>query len=291
MAVKFFGQYLIEQGVITQAALLEAIKQQETTNRKIGEVILEMGLMTEGDIDRVHLAQRNEDIRFGDKAVAMGLISMEDLQRALTRQRNSHLYIGEALVKIGGLKEEDLAEYLKRFKQDQQPYQIERVEIPADIPNQPLWEMTADLTYKMLARVANMSFRPGACRKIESLPANSMIAEIGLSGDISARYLLSVTPSSRKTIARAILQEEEIDNESDEVLADTLMEFINIVCGNIAAKAAQIGFQLEIEPPRLHPKAAAGIKVPAGHNGLIFPIHLSDGETLALAVFIDNAAS
>lgn len=288
MAVKFFGQYLIEQGVITHSALLKAIKLQEISNRKIGEVVYEMGLMSQVDIARVHQSQRSEDVRFGDKAVELGLISEGQLQQALTKQRNSHLYIGEALVKTGSLSEEDLAIYLERFKKDQQPYLVDRVEIPAAVANQSVWEMVADLTYKMLARVANMSIRPGECQLIESLPERTMVAEIGFSGHISARYLMSVSPNSRKIIARAILQEEDIDNEPGEVLDDSVMEFINIICGNIAAKAAQFGFQVEIEPPGLNPEAAKGIKVPTDHTGLMFPIYLSDGEIFELAVFISN---
>lgn len=288
MAVKFFGQYLIEQGVITHSALLEAIKLQDATNRKIGEVVAEMGLMSQADIARVHQAQRNEDVRFGDKAVEMGFLSEEQLQQALTRQRNSHLYIGEALVKTGGLKEEQLGEYLERFKKDQQPYLVDKVEIPAEVVNQPVWEMVADLTYKMLSRVANMEIRPGSCQLIDKLPARTMVAEIGFSGHISARYLLSVSPNSRAIIARAILQDEDIDNEPGEVLDDSVMEFINIVCGNIAAKAAQFGYQVEIAPPGLNPAAPDGIAVPDGHTGLMFPIYLSDGEIFELAIFISN---
>ena len=65
MAVKFFGQFLIEKGAVTRIDLLQAIDLQEKTNLKFGEMVVEMGLMTTTDVARVHLAQRSEDLHFG----------------------------------------------------------------------------------------------------------------------------------------------------------------------------------------------------------------------------------
>ncbi len=288
MAVKFFGQFLIEQGAITSAALLKAIDLQEQTNRKIGAVVYEMELMTQVGIAKVHQAQRNEDTRFGDKAVEMGFLSEDQLQQALTRQRNSHIYIGEALIKTGGLDKESLDTYLLQFKNDQQPYMVDKIALPAGITNQPIWEMMADLTNKMLTRGAGMSCKPGDCELIEELPSRNMVAEIGFSGNVSARYLLTTTPNSRKVIARSILQEEDIDSEPTEILDDSVMEFVNIVCGNIAAKAAQLGVQIDISPPIAHDQSDGAVLVPDNHTGLMFPIYLSDGEVFELAIFIHN---
>ena len=66
------------------------------------------------------------------------------------------------------------------------------------------------------------------------------------------------------------------------------MEFINIVCGNIAAKAAQLGVQIDISPPITRDQSDSGVSVPDNHTGLMFPIYLSDGEVFELAIFINN---
>jgi CheY-specific phosphatase CheX len=165
---------------------------------------------------------------------------------------------------------------------------VDKIEIPAGVAHRPIWEMVADLTQKMFTRVAEMSFRAGSCQIIDKLPPRVMVAEIGFSGSVSARYLLTASPNSRKIIARAILQETDIENEPLEVLDDSVMEFINIVCGNIAAKAAQLGFQIDISPPLSHGPDSEGLAVPAEHTGLMFPIYLSDGEIFELAIFISN---
>ena len=286
MAVKFFGQFLIEKGAVTRVALLQAIDLQEKTNLKFGEMVIEMGLMTTLDVARIHQAQRGEDLRFGDMAVKLGIIREDQVQMVLTRQRNSHLYIGEALIKVGALSDRELENYLKEFKDDQMAYISEKVEIPAGIAHQPIWEMVADLTYKMLTRVAGISFRPGPCTVIKKLPSRPIIAEMCFSGTVSARYLLSVSESTRNLVAKAILDEESVENETVEVLDDSVKEFINIVCGNIAAKAAQLGHSIDITPPEMRTDALSGVDVPQNHTGLMFPIYLSDGEVFELTIFV-----
>ena len=286
MPVKFFGQFMVEKGAITRMALLQAIDLQEKTNLKFGEMVIEMGLMGKEDIARVHLAQRSEDLHFGDMAVKMGFITEDQVQQVLTRQRNSHLYIGEALVKVGAISEQSLEKYLADFKQDQAGYISEKIEIPADVPHQPIWEMVADLTYKMLTRVVGITFRPGPCTIIDKMPARPIIAEMGFSGSVSARYLLSVSESTRNLVAKAILAEDSVENESIEILDDSVKEFVNIVCGNIAAKAAQLGHSIDITPPEMRDDSAHGIAVPEKHTGLMFPVYLSDGEIFELTIFI-----
>ncbi len=47
MAVKFFGQFLVEQGIVTSEALLNAINLQDKNNLKLGEMAVAMGLITQ----------------------------------------------------------------------------------------------------------------------------------------------------------------------------------------------------------------------------------------------------
>jgi CheY-specific phosphatase CheX len=76
-----------------------------------------------------------------------------------------------------------------------------------------------------------------------------------------------------------------VENEPTEVLEDTVMEFVNVVCGNVAAKASQMGEAININPPVTIP-AAAGLPVPDGHIALCFPIHVSEGDKMELILLI-----
>jgi CheY-specific phosphatase CheX len=64
------------------------------------------------------------------------------------------------------------------------------------------------------------------------------------------------------------------------------MEFVNIICGNVVAKASQMGVTLDINPPvTLHPPLN-GLTVPDGYRGVIFPIHVGDDEIMEMALFV-----
>ncbi|HBA86431.1 MAG TPA: chemotaxis protein CheX [Geobacter sp.] len=286
MAVKFFGQFLVEKGLVSRDAILAAIDLQERKNLKLGEMAISMGYLTQADVDRAHQAQFSKDMKLGDLLVEVGVLTADQLREVIARQKETHLYIGEALVLVGSLTGEQLQRHLGEFKLDQAPYVSERIELPAGIGNSETWEMAADLTYKMVTRVLDLQFRPGKCHPVTTLETNFMMAAMDFNGDVEARYILSVSAGAQKMVARAILGAGSVEGEPAEVLEDTVMEFVNVVCGNIVAKASQMGAAIGITPPvTIHPPPA-GIVVPAGHTALCFPIHLGAGEKMELLLLI-----
>ena len=288
MAVKFFGQFLVEQGIVTSDALLNAINLQDKSNLKLGEMAVSMGLITPTDINRAHNAQMSRDMKLGDLLVEMGFLTLVQLNDIIIRQKNTHLYIGEALVQVGALTSDQLQNHLDAFKADQAQYVSSGIDLPIATANNKIWEMTADLTYKMITRVLDLQFRPGKCTPATVITPNFMLAAMDFSGDVEARYLISVSEGLQKTIAKAILSEESVDTEPLEVLEDTVMEFVNVVCGNVAAKASQMGVIMNINPPvAIHPPER-GLPVPDGSTALRFPIHIEDGDTMELMLVIKN---
>ena len=86
MSQMFFGQYLLDEQVIGEDALAEAIAHAEETNARIGRLAVERGFMSQSDTHRIQLEQRETDLRFIDLAVDLGL---------LTREQGSVLHVGE----------------------------------------------------------------------------------------------------------------------------------------------------------------------------------------------------
>lgn len=286
MAVKFFGQFLIEKGVVSRRALLTAIELQDQRNLKLGEMAVKMGFITEADIVSSHNAQYSKDIRLGDLLVEMGMLTSQQLAEVIENQKKNHLYIGEALVLVEALTEDEMQLQLAEFKADQAQYVSDRIELPAGISNAAVWEMTADLTFKMITRILGMNFRCEKSRIISSIVGNHLMATMDFEGDVEAKYMLSVSAGVEKEIAKAILREVNVDSEPVEVLEDTVMEFVNVICGNVAAKASQMGVMMEIKPPlTIHPPAE-GLPVPEGQIGLCFPIHVGEGEKMELVLLI-----
>lgn len=288
MAVKFFGQFLVEQGVVNREALLGAIELQDKNNLKLGEMALAMGLITPDEIERAHNVQMSKDMKLGDILLKMGCLTPAQLDEIITRQKSTHLYIGEALVQLGSLTGDELQKQLDLFKADQAKYVSNGIELPITSANNKIWEMTADLTYKMITRVLDLQFRPGKCEVVTAIPSGFMLAALDFFGDIEAKYLISVSEGLQKSIAKAILSEESVDHEPIEILEDTVMEFINVVCGNAAAKASQMGIMININPPvTVHP-SVDNLAIPVGQTALRFPIYIEDGEMMELILLIKN---
>lgn len=288
MAVKFFGQFLVEQGIVTSNALLDAINLQDKNNLKFGEMAVKMGLVIPADIERAHNAQMSKDMKLGDLLVEMGLLTLVQMNDIITRQKNNHLFIGEALVQLEALTNDELLKHLDAFKTDQAQYISNGIELPITSANSQIWEMTADLTFKMITRMLGLPFRPGKCTLATTIFPNFMLAAMDLSGDIEARYLISVSEGLQKSIAKAILSEDSVDHEPIEILEDTVMEFANVVCGNVAAKASQMGVVININPPVTIHTPLAGLPVPEGQTALCFPIHIVGGEMMEMILLIKN---
>jgi CheY-specific phosphatase CheX len=282
MAVKFFGQFLVEQGIVSSESLLGAINLQDKNNLKLGEMAVAMGLITDADIQRAHNAQMSKDMKLGDLLVEMGFLTLVQLNDIITRQKNTHLYIGEALVQVGAMTNDELRIHLDAFKADQAQYVSNGIDLPITSTNNKIWEITADLTYKMITRVLDLQFRPGKCTVATVISPNFMLAAMDLSGDVEARYLISVSEGLQKTIAKAILSEGSVDDEPVEVLEDTVMEFVNVVCGNVAAKASQMDVIMNINPPM----ALKEQQIAEGEMALSFPIYIEDGDTMELILLI-----
>lgn len=287
MAVKFFGQFLVEKGLASRDDLLRAIELQESVNLSFGDLAVAMKFMSEKDVLRVNQAQRTEDLRFGDMAVKLGIISAEQLQQVLAKQKSDHLYIGEALVKVGGIRETDLPRYLEEFKADQALYSTDQITIPAGMPNPKMCEITADLTFKMLTRIARLTFRLEPGRIATSPSANDIAATMRMSGDVKALYVFTASRGVQNRIAAAMLGETDVSNEPQEVLDDTIMEFVNVVCGNIAAKAAQSDTAIEISPPELV-NDPEDVTTADGQTGLSFSICFADGEIAELLIIMER---
>lgn len=280
MAIKFFGQYLVEKQVITTPALRKAVALQRQVNLLFGATAREMGLITDADIERVHAAQRKQDLNFGDMCVKLGILTQSQMKQVAGQQKRDHLHLGDALVKTNAIKADALPALLEAFEADQAPYYSQKA---APIPNEDLWEIYADRTYKMFTRVVNLTFKPDQRSVVDGIEPNDTVVAARMTGDAPCTYLLSVCAEVRDSIARSILKQDDISSEPREVLVDAVKEFTNIVCGSIAAKVMQIGKNVEFGSPEVL-DVLERFSPSSGAKGLLYPLHVAEG-CVEVAIF------
>lgn len=247
MSVKFFGQFLLNRGIVSKEQLLEAIALQQETNRPLGAYAVQQGYLTDEQAERINQAQRGMDERFGDLAVEMRLLTAAQVQELLVRQRNDHVRVGEALTQLGHVSGEAMIRELEAFIADQSALVIDRVEFPSDTPEPALLEIPVDLTAKMLLRIAGVRTKVAPAETLRDLPDDALVtASISFSGAINSEYVLSVSRDIAVVIARRMTGDDAV---SPALIEDALKEMCNVVCGNAVGKFAQAGKRVSITPP------------------------------------------
>lgn len=113
----FFGNYLLNRGIISAQQLEEVLVKQKETRLKLGTLAINENLMTVNQVKRIHLLQMKKDKYFGELSVEEGYISESDLARLLKKQKSEHLILAQTLIDEGYITLEEYEHELDRYKE------------------------------------------------------------------------------------------------------------------------------------------------------------------------------
>lgn len=111
----FFGEYLVQAGIISENELDSAIQRLRKDNRLIGQLAVEQGFMSRNQVNETLQHQRRLDVPFGELCVELGHLTRQQLDELLFMQVRTNGYLGEMLVRMGHLDFENLGERLRDF--------------------------------------------------------------------------------------------------------------------------------------------------------------------------------
>lgn len=272
MAVRFFGQFLLENSVINSQQLLAALAYQDKMNLKFGDTAIQLRLLDKARLEQIFALQRKEDIKTGEAGIKLGFLTQLQVDQVLRAQKNSHVMIGGALVKTGALTDAQLSEQLEAFKKDQDSYQV-----CSGLPRQKdatgLAAPAIDLTLKFLVRLANLQVKLVDIRYSIGKPRDTAWHTIRLpfSGDHDGEISLRASNRVCAQIASAMLG-EPVPPDAKAVILDATSEFLNVVGGNLAAVGARQGKKVELSTPR------SGEVPVDGRDVVVALIETPDGE-------------
>jgi len=289
MAIKFFGQFLLEKNIIKPEQLIEALEYQETKNLKFGEYALSKGYISEKDFELFHNEQKRFDLMMGEIAEKLNILTREQIEEILTMQSNDHIFIGEALVRQDVLSRNALEKELALFKEEQSRYATDKIITPTGIENPETVNDMVDLSQKMFKRMVNLNTKIGKGFISRDEPEkNYLLISTSIYGKFKYEYVLSSSSEIAKLIASAVIG-GDIKNNSREIISDGVKEFCNIVCGNVIAKLAQKGKSLDIKPPEEIVCSDDGYHLVNGRKAIYYPLISPEGEsTLILIEGQDN---
>lgn len=120
MAAKFFGEFLLEKGLITREALEQVLAIQKESRFKLGELAVSLNLLTKKDAKRINLKQQSQNKRFGDIAIELGLLNQQQVESLFINQQEKRRYLGDILVEQNLFSQQQLEQQLKAHELAQQ---------------------------------------------------------------------------------------------------------------------------------------------------------------------------
>ena len=258
MAVKFFGQFLIDQGEVDASHVREALELMEDENPTLGELAIEHGYMNQRQAIQVSAEQRYHDRSFGDLAVKMGFLDREQLVDVVQRQRAQRLPIGQALVRLGHVESDRLGTLLDAFKADQAAYEVAEPDLPDALANHRASRYFLELLPRFLIRIARLQAKVG---DVEPFAGPPDFAEVCVSVHVRGVRGLEVALVADTEFAEALAMRASGLSPSDldpEMVADGGGEFLNVLGGNAVSAVTKEGLRVELGPPDYDAKLVDG---------------------------------
>lgn len=254
MSNKFFGQYLLELGIINKHELLLAIDLQKASHLSLGEIAINKGYLTQGEATAINLEQQRTDERFGSLAVSMGHLISKQVSELFIMQQNLRKFFGEVLVEQNIVSKPVLLEHLEAhadlkrkstLKLDSAVYAHKHGKFIAD---------AISVAVRLFLRVAKTNIQVS---NISTEDVDIKSVELAFSQEthipdpIKAGFIME----------QALIQEVanhflnfDIGN-NPEVSQDAVCEFLNIILGNALASHCKEGVT-SLSPPVINEKGS-----------------------------------
>ncbi|MGB1236675.1 MAG: chemotaxis protein CheX [Pseudomonadales bacterium] len=248
MLNKFFGQFLLEKGLITPEQLLTAISLQKASNPSLGKIAVDKGMLSEAQAEAINAEQQRTDQRFGDLAVTMQLLSDAQVGELIDTQKAGRKFFGQILIEEDFLNaaavEEELTAHaaIKEKVAMQVDSQIEQHKYAGIILN------TLDSCIKLFTRIAKINAQVAGIGDAEtSLDDECLYFSQCFERDQHVKIGLVLPKRMMQELALNFLKMDVSDHPA--VYQDAVCEFLNIVLGNALAEGEQ---QTKLEPPQIN---------------------------------------
>ncbi len=260
MFTQFFGNYLLNEGLVTKEQLSEALELQKTTRLKLGVLAINAGYLTAAQVEEIHIAQQRVDKRFGDIAVSLGYLTEEKVNELLGGQKMGHLLLGQALVDKNYMTnaqfESALNSYKKANSLDDSDFtgpQNEKIEkvirefynFSGKKEEKSLTDYVS-LTFKNIIRFIGDDFTP-VTAEIEKEFTSKWMASQQISGKTNLFTAIEGNDKSFVGFASRYAQEEFTEN--DAMVKDCVSEFLNLHNGLYVINVSdETGVELSLNP-------------------------------------------
>jgi hypothetical protein len=291
----YFGKFLQQEGVLTEAEYQNLMEKSRTARLKLGPLAVLEGYMTESQAEEVNAIQAMKDIRFGDIAIEKGYLTKEKLEALLKKQGDSYLLTIQTLMDMKGLSQEELQGELQKFKKAEgyTAYEMEALKsadidriIPIFTKDSSCPVLIQDyiaLIARNFIRFIDNKVRFERMERINQYHADYMSAQ-ELAGQNGLLIALCGNKADQGIVRMASLYIKEELEKADEDVLDAACEFINVSNGLFATKLSIEDIEMNMEPPIMKETP-----VMLSTDGVMYkmPIYVA-GERLDLVICMES---
>jgi len=249
VAIKFFGHYLLDEGLLSDEQLIEAIDYQAKCNLSLGELAVRENYITSAQADKINDRQRSLDKRFGEVAIELGLLSDEQIENLLAIQKKEKIFFGEILLKKDFITQEVLDSALEKFENIQKLEVVQLDKKVDEIDKDGVIKTAIAILQKLYPRIVHDYIKLADVDNLHTFTTKGIIASQKMRGDLHLDFIIHVEDETAMEISSKFLKMEV--NEVDDMVEDVVSEFVNIILGNIAVKLSQGNTRVDLTPPSI----------------------------------------
>lgn len=286
MLSQYFGQYLLNQRILSADQLGEVLELEKSVHVKLGILAMDAGYMTALQVEKVHELQKHQDKRFGELATEQGFLTPEEVNNLLTVQNRKHLSLSQAIVDKKFLTLSEVNDVLDQYKDDNHlsAANVEAliqaevdliVRFNLDFGKSEQAEIYYNYVALMMRNIIRFLGETPVVIKKESIVADQKydwLISQHITGKLGLLTGLALTDAALLTVATRY-SEEAMATEVDDYAKDCAAEFLNVTNGIYCVNASNLGVELDLEPQLVQ---AAGSVFLAG-RGEIISVQVSFG--------------
>jgi CheY-specific phosphatase CheX len=285
MFTQYFGNYLLNKGLITPEQLADALDYQRSVHLKLGVLAVNAGCMTPAQVETVHNMQKKVDKKFGELSIELGYIDEEQLKALLNTQKQGHLMLGQALIDRRYFTLEQLQAALDSYKKESgmsnRQFNVIRQDDAAELENtfRSLGETLRGKTYAdyvtLLIKniIRFIDDNPTVEIKVPDGEYSSdwyvyqeIFGQIGMMTAIACENSVFIELASRYAGERL--------TSADELAQASVGEFLNLHNGIFLVNMSNSGVELEMKPQTV----IEGYKTDGLRKAYIITCHLNRGK-------------
>lgn len=116
MFSQFFGQFLLNESLITPLELNKVFKNVRNTRLKLGTIAIHEGFLNNQQVESINELQKKQDKRFGEIAIEKQYLTEDQLSLLLKKQQCEHLVLAQTIVDLGYMTLEEFEESIEVYK-------------------------------------------------------------------------------------------------------------------------------------------------------------------------------